>query len=260
MCRALLVVLFIGGVSIVAVAQHSTTIASDPGDLSRPISTLIDQMRQRENISITYEDPRYGNAADIEDVTAEASKGSDLEKAYGPHILVPKGRAITFVYASPDVGSTAAAKATIERMLREYASLGGPAFTVEREGMRLHVFPNEVLNATGDLVRQGSILDTVISIPPARRDGGELLQAICDQIRKNTGYEIGVGPSVPGNSLARYGTNAGIESQSGLAALERLLDAATLPGSVVWDLYYGPDVKTYMLNFSYVGSVGPVAK
>jgi hypothetical protein len=115
MCRALLVVLFFAGVSIVAAAQHSTTIASDPGDLSRPISTLIDRMRQRENISITYEDPRYGNAADIEDVTAEASKGSDLEKAYGPHILVPKGRAITFVYASADVGSTAAAKATINR-------------------------------------------------------------------------------------------------------------------------------------------------
>jgi len=126
--------------------------------------------------------------------------------------------------------------------------------------MRFHVFPKEVLNATGEEVRQGSILDTVISIPPARRDGGELLQAICDQIRKNTGYEIGVGPRVPGNSLARYRTNAGIESQSGRAALERLLDGATLPGSVVWDLYYGPDVKAYMLNFSYVGSAGPVAK
>jgi hypothetical protein len=256
MRHALLLVLFWGGVSMLIAAQNSTTIASDPRDLSRPIWTLIDQMRQREKISITYEDPRYGNIADIEDVTAATSKGSDLEKAYGPHILVPKGRAITFVYASTDVGSPVAAKATINRMLREYASLGGPTFTVKRDGMRLHVLPNEVLNATGDRVEQGSVLDTVISIPPARRDGGELLEAICRQIQDQTGYKIGVGPSAPANSLAQYRTNEGIESQSGRAALEHLLDSATFPGSFVWDLYFGPDIKTYMLNFSYVGSAG----
>jgi hypothetical protein len=245
---------------MLVVAQHSTTIASDSRDLSRPISTLIDQLRQREKMSITYEDPRYGNAAEIEDVTAEVSKGSDLEKTYGPRILVPKGYAITFVYAPADVGSPAAAKATINRMLREYASLGGPAFTVERDGVRLHVIPREVLNEKGDPIKQGSILDTVISIPPARRDGGELLRAICRQIQDQTGYEIGVGPSAPTNSLAQYRTSEGIQSQSGRAALEHLLDSATFPGSFVWDLYFGPDVKAYMLNFSYVGSTGPLVK
>jgi len=260
MRHALLSALVAIGSTLYVSAQSSTTITSDPRDLSRPISTLINQMRQRERISITYEDPRYRNAADIEDVTADVSKGSDTEKTYGPRILVPKGHAITFVYAPTDVGSPEATKAAIERMLREYSSLGGPGFFVERDGVRLHVLPSQVLNLNDDRVKQYSILDTVISVPPARRDGGELLEAICRQIQAQTGYKIGVGPSAPANSLARYRTNEGIESQSGRAALEHLLDSATFPGSFVWDLYFGPDVKTYMLNFSYVGSAGPAVK
>jgi hypothetical protein len=259
MRHALLSALVAIGSMLHVAAQISTTITSDPRDLSRPISTLIDQMRQREKISITYEDPRYSNAADIEDVTADVSKGSDTEKTYGPRILVPKGHAITFVYAPTDVGSPEATKATIERMLREYSSLGGPAFVVERDGVRLHVLPSEVLNIN-DRLKQDSILDTVISVPPARRDGGELLEAICRQIQDHTGYKIGVGPSAPANSLAQYRTNEGIESQSGRVALEHLLDTATFPGSFVWDLYFGADVKTYMLNFSYVESAGPAVK
>lgn len=252
--------LLVSGFSLFAVAQHPITIASDPRDLSRPISTLIAQVRQREKISITYEDPRYSNPADIEDVTAKVAKVSDPEKAYGPRILVPKGHAVTFVYESTDIASGEATMATIERMLREYASLGGPVFTVKKDGARLHVLPSEVLNATGDWVREDSILDTMISVSPARRDGGDLLQAICDQVQKQTGYEIGVGPSVPGNDLARYRTTEGIENESARTAIEQLLDKATLPGSFVWDLYYGPDVKSYGLNFVYIGAAGPIAK
>jgi hypothetical protein len=260
MRHAFLLVLLISGFGTDVPAQNPTTIASDPRDLSRPVSTLVNQIRQREKISITYEDPRYVNAADVEDVTAEVSKGSDLETTYGSRILVPKGHGLTFVYAPEDVSNMDAARATIERMLREYALLGGPAFTVKRDGVRLHVIPSEVLSAAGNRVKQDSILDTVISVSPARRDGSELLQEICDQIQKQTGYEIGVGPSAPGNSLTRYRTNEGIESQSARAALEHLLDNATHPGSFAWDLYYGPDVKSYMLNFNYVGSAGPLVK
>ncbi|MGA9391029.1 MAG: hypothetical protein WBV69_11340 [Candidatus Sulfotelmatobacter sp.] len=260
MRHALLFALLLSGFGMVGAAQNSVTIASDPRDLSRPVSTLVNQIREREKIVITYEDPRYGNAADIEDVTAEVSRASDPEKNYGPRILIPKGHAITFVYSPADFVSTQAAQPTIERMLREYSLLGGPTFVVKRDGVRLHILPSEVLDAAGSRLKQSSILDAVISVSPARRSGGELLQAICDQIQRQTGYEVGVGPSAPGNILARYRTTEGIESQSGRAALEHLLDTATHPASFAWDLYYGPDVKGYMLNFSYMGPATPAAK
>jgi hypothetical protein len=252
--RTMLFVTLVGLLGSACAAQDSITIASDPKDLSRPISTLLDQLRKNEKISVTYEDPRYVNAADLQDVTSKAARNmTPLEKKSSPPILVPKGKPITFVYYPQDIQRAGGADATIERLLREYDAAGGPTFTVRRDGIWLHVLPSKVLNAKGELVGQDSILDVTISIPPAQRDGGELLQAICDQVQKQTGYEIGVGPSAPGNSLARYKTAEGVDHQSALTALEHLLDSLALPGSFVWDLYYGPDVKAYALNFAYIG-------
>lgn len=122
---ALATTLILGVVASPAAAQDAITITSDEHDLSRPVSTLIDQIRKRERISITYEDPRYANSADIEDVTAEVSRGSEVEKKYGARILVPKGHPVTFVYEVSAMHSLTSAKATIGRMLREYTSAGG---------------------------------------------------------------------------------------------------------------------------------------
>jgi hypothetical protein len=121
------------------------------------------------------------------------------------------------------------------------------------EGVRLHVVPVDVLDAAGNRTRQESILDTVVSVPGGPRDGGELLQAICDEVKKQAGYSIGVGPSAPSNDLNGYRTTEGIDGMSARSAIERLLDKSSRPGSFVWDLYYDPGDKSYGLNFSYVG-------
>ncbi len=245
---------------LVATAQDSVTLSSDQRDLSRPVSTLINQIRKSEKTSITYEDPRYANPADTEDVTAEVAKTSDLEKQYGPRILVPKGHEITFVYAPKDLRTLSSAKAVIERMLQEYASLGGPVFTVVEDNARLHVIPSDVLDSSGTSTHQASVLDTVIAVPAAKRHGDELLQAICNEIQKQTGYEVAIGPSIPGNYLTRYQTNEGIQKKKARTAIAELLDRASAPGVFDWDLYYDPADKAYMLNFAYVGSVGLVQK
>jgi len=66
LCKPLSVIL-VARFCSVQFAQVSHTISSDPTDLSRPISTLLDQLRQREKIQVTYQDPRYSNSADIQD-------------------------------------------------------------------------------------------------------------------------------------------------------------------------------------------------
>ncbi len=162
-------VLFLAALIVPCVAQDSLTVTSDERDLSRPISTLINEIRRRERVSITYEDPRYVNSTDIEDVTVEVSKGSDLDKTHGPPILVPKGRPISFVYVPARMHKQNSAKATIERMLEEYVSLGGPTFAVIGDGTRLHVVPREILDASSTRVHQGSILESRVNVPPAQR-------------------------------------------------------------------------------------------
>jgi|HubBroStandDraft_2_1064218.scaffolds.fasta_scaffold80028_2 hypothetical protein len=242
-------------------AQDSVTITSDPSDLSRPIATLLNQMRKHEKISVTYEDPRYSNSADIEDATSRVARNlSPAEERLRPRILVPRGKAISFVYARRDLKTTEGVEATIARMLSEYEALGGPKFVVTRDGTRLHVVPAEVLNANGERVSQGSVLDAVISIPQAEAgdSGDQLLQDICDQTQKQTGYKIDIGPG----SLNMHGSKKGgdIGSQTARAALEEVWDSESARGSFVWNLFYDPSDKSYGLSFIYLGSAGPVVK
>src|SRR5438270_6209189 len=107
MCvRPLILLFLLICCSNLCVAQSTVTITSDPDDLSRPISTLLDQLRQRENISVTYEDPSYRNSADIRDVTDEVARNTmPGEKQFGHRIFVPKGKAIRFVYVPDDFRS-----------------------------------------------------------------------------------------------------------------------------------------------------------
>jgi hypothetical protein len=261
MQRVCLFTMFVCLAPLSVAAQDSVAITSDSRDLSRPVSTLISQLRQREKVSISYEDPRYVNPADIEDVTSRvAGDRSGATDSGGRRIMVPKGHDVTFVYAPRDSRDPEGARKTIARMLREYTSLGGPSFAAVRNGTRINVVPNKVRDAAGLLADQGSVLDTVISIPAGRRDGGQLLEALCQQVKSQTGYEIGVGPSVPGNYLARYKTSAGIVGEKASTALAELLDHAAPPGSFVWDLYYDPSDRGYILNFAYVGVAGPVSQ
>jgi hypothetical protein len=256
MRRTATVTFFVCVFVVVGFCQKSITIASDSNDLSRPISTLLDQVREHQKVAVTYEDPRYSNSADIQDVTAQVSRNPQS----GHRTLVPKGRAMTFVYASQDFASTTSAEATIARMLQEYRALGGPTFTVMHEGVRLRVVPSDLLDASGNRVQQQSILDTVVAIPAGSRDGGQLIQAICDQVKKQTGYEIGIGPSAPSNNLELYRTTEAIDNVSARSAIERVLDKSSGSGNFVWDLYYDPGEKSYGLNFVYVGAAGPVQR
>jgi hypothetical protein len=236
MNRILALIVLTGSIAPSIAAQDSVTIESYASDVSRPVSALLNQVRQHERIAVTYEDPRY-------------SKRDDMQ---GPNTA--------FTYSVQGLHAQDGVEVTIARMLREYAASGGLTYSVVRDGTRLDVVPNQVLDATGKRIRQGSILDTVISVPAGQRDGGQLLQAICDQIKKQAGYEIDIGPSAPANALLSYSTTEGIDNLTAHAALAWLLDRVSAPGSFVWDLYYDPADGGYGLNFAYVGHAGRVVK
>jgi hypothetical protein len=129
------------------VAQDSVAIKSDPSDLSRPVPTLLNQIRRREKIAVTYEDPRY-------------SKRDDME---GPNI--------SFTYSAQGLHGTDGVEVTVARLLREYGASGGLTFSLAKDGPRLNVLPDEVLDASRKRIRQGSVLDATITVPAAQRNG-----------------------------------------------------------------------------------------
>lgn len=215
-------------------AQDSITVTSNPELTARPISALLQQLREHERIPVTYEDPRY-------------SKRSDMDE-----------KLLTFSYSRRDLRSAEGAEAIVARMLREYGGVGGVTFSVVKDGPRLHVVPNETFNSVGERIRQDSLLDTVVNILPRERSGNQLLQEICNQIKERTGYRIDIGPGNPG--LHNYRTAIGIENLSARAAFEKVWDGASSPGSFVWDLLYDPADGSYGLNFVYLGPAGAPPK
>jgi hypothetical protein len=217
-------------------AQDSGAIKTDPADLSRPLAMLVSQLRKRGNIAVSYEDPRY-------------SKRDDMD---GPNAA--------FTYSTQEFQGGNGVEVILQRMLRKYTGSGGLTFDLARDGARFYIIPAEVKDPAGKRVRQDSILDTIINIPPAHRNGSEFLQAICDAVGGQTGYQIDIGPSAPVNNLHHYSTEEGANNQTARAALVQILDRATPPGTFAWDLYYDPEDKSYGLNFAYVGLAGPVRK
>jgi hypothetical protein len=218
------------------VSQVSFEIKPDPNDPAHPLSSLVSQLRTSQHLAISYEDPRY-------------SKPQDMRE---PNI--------SFRYSDRDLEAPDGGELTLDRMLREYLGAGGLTFAAKKEAMRLYVVPEEVKNSKGERVRQGSILDTVISIAPVHRNGIEFLQAICEAVGRQTGYQIDIGPSAPVNNLQHYSTDEGANNQMARTVFVQLLDRATPPRSFAWDLYYDLEDKSYGLNFAYVGLAGPVRK
>ena len=97
--------------------------------------------------------------------------------------------------------------------------------------MRFHVVPVEVLNSAGKRLHQGSILDGVISVPEARTNGAQLLDNVCTQVKRRTGYRVDIGPGAI--NMHDKVREQGIEDQTARAAFEQIWDSVTAPGSFV---------------------------
>jgi hypothetical protein len=237
-----------------APAQSSATISSvDSDNDGRPVSALIGPLRQTEAIAISYEDPRYRNAEDVQDVTEQVRQTGTDEDKNDSRTLVPKGPPMTFTY-SPSPHNVTAAFASVQRMLEEYGGLGGPSFRAFRSNGRIFVVPRDVKDEKGNRVFEGSVLETRISLPAKQRSGEELLATLCEAVERASGFRIDIGTGAPTNALLRYHTNEAFEDETARAILVKLLDGLSTRQAYVWDLYFGPGENAYALNFAYVES------
>lgn len=244
MHMASVIVLALGFANL-ASAQNELTISAPNGD-ARPISTILAQLRKAQGLSITYEDPRYRFAGDLQDVTEQVRRVDDTEaSSRAERIVVPKGKPFTFVYSAKDVSTGSGSLKTIRRMLSEYARIGGPVFAATDDGKRLHVVPQQAADEAGKLVSQTSVLDTSISIAPGTRNGLDLLSEICAAVSVSSRVRVEVG-TVPGNLLAQYSSAKGFDNKPARQVLGELLDGLHSSHTLVWDLYN--DLDGYALN------------
>jgi hypothetical protein len=213
---------------------------SDP----RPLAAVLEELEKRHGWRITYEDPLYLFAADIEDVTDAVSRSSDRSR----RVLIPRGGAFTFSYP-PRLEP----EAVLEALLEAYRWSGHPGpFRLRRAGDVFHVVPVMARNAEGTLEPYRSLLDVRITLPEVERDVLGTIQAMLQEVSSVTGRQVGLG-RVPINLFHHTRVMTGANDEPARAVLQQALDATARPLS--WRLLCDPGPGSFcMLNVHTVGT------
>jgi hypothetical protein len=224
---------------------------------ARPVAKAVEVLGQRYGIVVTYEDPPYAFAGDLQDVTAAVSR-SPVKP--GHRVLVPREGAIQLTYSlSPSTGKLEHPDALIRKVLDTYrANGGGSQFELIQQDDVFHVVPVMVKNSAGVLVATRSVFDTPITVPVQPRSGMEMVDAICKALSAVTA-RVAVGMA-PLNALANAQVVEGGTNEPARDILARTLkqlskEAASRLGKggeqpYVWRLLFDPSSKAYFLNLS----------
>lgn len=218
--------------------QEKTKLSIKSG---RPVAEAIRALERNYGCAITYEDPLYVHPSEIEDVTESVRR--DLDKfppGQAPRVLVPKSRSLDFEY---DLLLTKRNPTrVVQNLVAANKSQGNPGrFRVEKGGQVIHVIPTAFKNNKGRLTSRDSVLDAVIN-PPSLNRPLHMLRAICAQISQKTQTRVTLG-AVPLNRLISYQESRETEPQKARDILVRLLGP-----NLSWQLFYGPEIKGYVLN------------
>jgi hypothetical protein len=214
---------------------------------------VILQLEKKYGWVITYEEPGLQFAGDMEDISSIVRKDHQ-SGAIDPtkRLLAPKQRQLVVKYSSTSsIDAEAVAKQLVAADSQQNE---GNSFRLEQtRTSRLHIVPATVKDSAGELQTVKPILNSTISVAAAERNGGEMLEAICDAVTSATGVTVMVG-MVPNNPFLHFRTKAGYENLSARDALESLLDSMPDGDRYSWRLLYGdlPGGLGYMLNIKWI--------
>ncbi|MFN7947559.1 MAG: hypothetical protein U0Z53_19575 [Blastocatellia bacterium] len=220
----------------------------------RPVAKLIEMLEEEYGWVITYEDPRYVYANDIEDVTLKVCRDLDKYKpGEAPKVLVPRGGILEFTYdVAPDTKLPTDPVVVVQRLLdAQAASSHGSRFRLEKSGIALHVVPAAIKNKEGKLVPQGSVLDTVISLPAGERTILQKLESLCGAISRATSIPVELG-TIPDNWFSRRQNRQGATNQKARDILVNTFATMDHGANLSWQLFYGPGTRRYILNIHLV--------
>ena len=250
--------------TVVVVVATTLTAGSSRQDLNkerlsvddpRPVATAAEMLERKYGWIVTYEDPPYAHESDLVDVTNKVRRDLDKYKpGQAPRVFVPKGGKLELEYDIDAVTKKpVAADVVVQQLLDTYAATNGipGAFRLERDGQRLHIIGALAKDKNGVLTSHQSVLDTVITLPPQKRNGMKLLEDVCAAVSQSSGTRVLIA-TAPTNLLFRYETEAGAKDQKARAFLVNEVDRMTGQARLSWRLLYSAEMKTYYLNMHVV--------
>jgi hypothetical protein len=230
--------------------QTATISVNNP----RPLAEVLEELGKRYGWVVTYEDPSYLYASDVEDVTLSVRRDGRAE----PRVLVPRGGSFNFQYpVLAASGGTPDERAVLAKLIADYNLSGHPGlFGLIRSGTAFHVVPLQTRNASGHFVPRGSLLDRNISIANVERSALDMLRAITDAVSNPEVARVVVG-TVPLNSMILTRVQGGAAGENARTVLLRTLEMVS--PQLTWSLLCGPGpVPECALNvFSVARPVTP---
>jgi hypothetical protein len=217
-----------------AVGQEVENILiNDP----RPVAAAVEQIQQRCQCVITYDDPKWG-PADVENAA-----GRIHHRPGAPLPLIPKGRPFSFTVARP-VSGNAAVTAALQVVLRAAAEAGNAdAFQARVDNGVFQVAP-----------KKGSVFDVRITLPAADRTLNDTVTSVLDLVGQQTGERLVVAIA-PVNLMMRQRVSLHADGERAADVLIRALSAGGR--KISWRLLYDAGTATYYLNLHTVGATKP---
>lgn len=232
-------------------AQASSAASAGPKarkvDDARPVAAAVEALMAEYRVPITYEDPRYAYAADLQDVTLAVRRDLHGAKPRSDQlVIVPRGGAVTVQFLGD-------AASSLKALVDSATSVGGRFRVVAAERF-LHVVPAEIRDRDGNWRAQSSALDVRISLPRAERTANALIADICAALTSAGDVRVSLMTSLEGGFGGEGPPTYEFEANDEVArnVLVRALELVSSEfGRLSWMLFYGnalsPD-NGYALN------------
>ena len=148
------------GVLLIACALQGQTSRTTSVTSPRPVQEVILQWEKQYGWVITYEDPHFEYAGDLEDVTTRVRKDLKPGEPIDPskRIIGARERQLSVTYRAPKSPSDSAARLeATKQLVNVYAQIAGNTFRLLQSNTRVHVVPEMVRDASGELTPQTGI-------------------------------------------------------------------------------------------------------
>jgi hypothetical protein len=239
-----------------ALAQAPDRTLKIAVDDPRPVAAVARSLEQRFGWVVTYEDPQWAAASELQDVTyrvrSDIASFPPVVRGLLPRVLVPKGGRIEFDMPAGTPPLRGFQRLNLINDLLSYHSMrGNPGHFSVREGSDgfLHIVPRAAKDTAERLAPQQPVLDRNVFIPERRYSGLEFLTAFVESVSRASGVPVDIG-SVPINPLARVSINGGARNEPARDALARFLRGAD-PG-YSWRLFFDPVDRVFYLNVHWI--------
>jgi hypothetical protein len=220
----------------------------------RPVFRAVLKLQEQYGYVITYEDPPYRTADDLNDVAPMIHKDYlKFPADQRPTLFVPKSVELNLKFpASLTTSGALGIYAILTQLVQTQNNSGkGGHFRVEQVGNVFHVIPIDVRDRNGNWTGHESLLDTPISLPNGDRTEQQLYQAIAAQVATRSGVQIHAavnGGILLGRAPPNPDMNLGASNELARDVLTRVIESHT--GKRTWALLHTPEMgeNVYHLN------------